>query len=200
MRIAIVNLTSGGLSGGYRKYVGELLPTLSESTVGVFFHPNAAPAVRDRFPNALSWPAGDHLFGYRRLRAQLRSLHPDVIFFPTGRRLNVDAIPTVVMVRNMEPLAAPLSPGVPAESVRNLARAAATWNACRRATRVIAVSRYVSDFLVERFRIRADKIGVVYHGVDGPPRFDAVSPPKGVPGDIGDFLFTAGFHPTGSGA
>ena len=29
MRIAVVNLTSGGLSGGYRKYLARLMPLLA---------------------------------------------------------------------------------------------------------------------------------------------------------------------------
>jgi glycosyltransferase involved in cell wall biosynthesis len=195
VKTVIVNLTDGGLSGGYRKYVRELLPALRREGLGstdVFFHPDAAVGVVDAVPDARTWPTGDRLLGYPRLRAAIRALAPDVVFFPTGRSLSIDDAPTVVMVRNMEPLATPFSNAVPREVARNLALMGATWHACRQATRVIAVSRYVSETLVRRFRIDPRKIGVVYHGVEPPPPLGALSPPPSLPASLGEFLFTAG--------
>jgi len=50
MRVAVVNLTAGGLSGGYRKYLARLMPLLAADSrvtrLGVFA-PEAARALLD---------------------------------------------------------------------------------------------------------------------------------------------------------
>ncbi len=40
--------------------------------------------------------------------------------------------------------------------------------ACFKATRIIAVSKYTKNYLINRWQIEPEKIGVVYHGVDIP--------------------------------
>jgi glycosyltransferase involved in cell wall biosynthesis len=63
--------------------------------------------------------------------------------------------------------------------------------ACRRATRIIAVSNHVRAFLTEHWSLAPDKVGVVYHGVGGG---DAPAPRRPAPlAALGEpFLFTAG--------
>jgi glycosyltransferase involved in cell wall biosynthesis len=195
MRVAIVNLTGGGMSGGYRKYLQELVPRLQArpeiSWLGVAIPSSVEiPAIEEEL--VARWPAG----GYRSVRRWLQdwtaSVRPDVVFIPTARWLPFDA-PTVVMVRNMEPLVVPFGGNPLPESGRNLFRARAARQACRRATRVIAVSRFVRSFLEERWKIDRSKLGVVYHGVTVPmdagevPKNPVVAALAGRP-----FLFTAG--------
>jgi glycosyltransferase involved in cell wall biosynthesis len=194
MKVALVNLTSGGLSGGYAKYLGALLPLLEQdprvSALSVFAAPGvaASPVFTGR---VRTWPEHDGTRGYRSLRDQLAALAPDVIFFPTARLVRAGAIPTVVMVRNMEPLTVPFGGNTWREGLRNLARARAARAACRRASRVVAVSQFVKSFLMQRWRIDEERVGVVYHGIDpvesGPP----ASRPDALSGDA-PFLFTAG--------
>lgn len=195
MRVAIINLTGGGMSGGYRKYLQELVPRLQArpeiSWLGVAVPSSVQlPAVDEEL--VARWPAGGYRSARRWLQDWAASVRPDVVFVPTARWLPFDA-PTVVMVRNMEPLVVPFGGNPLAEGIRNLFRARAARQACRRATRVIAVSAFVRTYLEERWQIDSGKVGAVYHGVtipDGPgnpPRgrmFDALS---GAP-----FLFTAG--------
>src|SRR5262249_59993443 len=87
---------------------------------------------------------------------------------PTARFLDCGR-PCVVMVRNMEPLERPFGGNTLRAGLRNLARAWTARRACRRATRVIAVSRHVADFLTSRWGLPPSKVGVVYHGVDPAP-------------------------------
>ena len=98
--------------------------------------------------------------------------------------------PTVVMIRNMEPLTVPFGGNTWRESLRNVARAQAARLACRRASRVIAVSRHVQRFAIERWRLPEARVGLVYHGVDAPAGVSTGSPPRA--GWPDRFLFTAG--------
>ena len=80
---------------------------------------------------------------------------------------------------------------------KNIERAYATKVACKRANRVIAISNYVKEFLVNTWHIAPDRIGMVYHGVNPPLPPDAQKISGNVPREwSGEFLFTAGsMHP-----
>lgn len=193
----MVNLTGGGLSGGYRKYLCAVVPRLrAEERVGaldVF----APPAVLDELRATglgpiETWPVDDARRGFASLTTALRRLRPDVVFVPTARALPRMDAPQVVMVRNMEPLEQPLA-GLPLRAaLTNVARAFAAWQACRRATRVIAVSHHVADVVSGRLRVPGAKIGVVYHGVGGEGE-DAPAPTRATERlRPGSFLFAAG--------
>lgn len=183
----MVNLTGGGLSGGYRKYLAQLTPRLAASpdveALEVFV-PSAAPVAQHqpwhRFTDA------------RQLRERVGAARPDVVFVPTARWPALPGVPTVVMVRNMEPLVCPWSGNSAGEGLKNLARAWAARRACRLARRVIAVSGAVRDLIRQRWRVPEDRIGVVPHGVDEAARIEPRRPPQ-VPAEwAGTFLFTAG--------
>ncbi|MFZ5624071.1 MAG: glycosyltransferase [Gemmatimonadota bacterium] len=167
MRIAVLNLTGGGLSGGYRKYLRCLLPRLGA-------HPGVAdllivvPPGQEDLSCGVPvepWPAGDQWRGFAALRARVRAWRPDVVFIPTSRWIGAGA-PTVVMVRNMEPLARPFGGGSVATGLRNLVHASVARRSVLRATRVIAVSEFVRQHLVDRWCLPEDRVSVVYHGVD----------------------------------
>ena len=196
VRIAVVNLTAGGLSGGYRKYLETLLPLLAEDPAVAAVHafmPGGVPLQvsgsrlfleRPFEPRRLGLPSG--------LERGVLATNPDVVFVPTARVFAAGRVPCVVMVRNMEPLAAPFDGNTPAESLRNVLRAREARRACLRATRVIAVSRYVKEFIAGRWRLDPRRIGVVYHGA-GRPFSSAVAPPGLVAALAGrPFFFTAG--------
>lgn len=194
MRLAIVNLTSGGLSGGYRKYLETLLPLLradpriSDLTV---FLPAAAAGLGERSGVAVRELPIARLRGRTRLRDMVHAERPDVVFIPTSRWTSFGTIPTVVMVRNMEPLDAPFGGNGLGESLRNIARMSATRRACERADAVIAASSYVSDWITGHWGVQRKKIHVVYHGVEQPDESLEARPPASLAGDS-RFLFTAG--------
>jgi glycosyltransferase involved in cell wall biosynthesis len=196
VKLAILNLTAGGLSGGYLKYLERVVPLLSAHPtvrrLDVLMPPNG-PSPRLAGVPTFTWPPWDRRTGYRTLRRHLRQLAPDVVFVPTARWLDCGPIPVVIMVRNMEPLTVPFGGNSWLEGVRNLARAWAARRACRRATRVVAVSGHVREFLTVRWHITPEKVGVVYHGVDPA----AAEPPTAQPPALGrpspePFIFTAG--------
>jgi glycosyltransferase involved in cell wall biosynthesis len=191
MNLAVVNLTSGGLSGGYRKYLQSLIPLLRD-------HPEIdelANYVPETMTSALQaasvgamipYAPREQYTGFRGLRDAIRATAPDAVFIPTQRWLDCGAIPSIVMVRNMEPLLHPLAGNRALEAGKNLGRAFSARRACRRADRVIAVSQFVGDFLRERWSIPGNKIGVVRHGVSAAARAQDPAKPDT------PFLFTAG--------
>jgi glycosyltransferase involved in cell wall biosynthesis len=168
MRLTVVNLTSGGMSGGYRKYLSRLMPLLANdsrvSDLSVFV-PEAAARDMDCRTDVWTFQTKDTI-GRATLIRGVIDRRPDVVFVPTARYARFENIPVVAMVRNMEPLTVPFDGNSWAEGLKNLARAWEARRACRRATRVIAVSEHVRKFIVSRWQIDEGRIGMVYHGVD----------------------------------
>jgi glycosyltransferase involved in cell wall biosynthesis len=195
--VAIVNLTAGGLSGGYLKYLRHVVPRLRShpeiESLAVFAPATVRAQLADQGWPLDDWPAEDVRSGFKRLKLAVRDRRPEVIFIPTASWLDFGGTPVVVMVRNMEPLEAPFGGNPWSEAVRNLARRAVARRACRRAARVIAVSEHVREYVTSRWTIPREKVPLVYHGVEAAdttsaatiPSALARNPPTG-------FLFTAG--------
>ena len=187
MRLAVLNLTSGGMSGGYRKYLTRMMPLLGRdpriSSLTVFMPETvdlALPGLDVR-----TWPAADRRLS--QLRREVAVVAPDVIFIPTARYVTFRSTPVVVMVRNMEPLEVPFGGNTWTEGAKNLARAWTARRACRRASRVIAVSDHVRQFILSRWHLDPARVATVYHGVDSGARSGrAVDAPRT------RTLFTAG--------
>jgi glycosyltransferase involved in cell wall biosynthesis len=166
MRVVVANLTGGGLSGGYRKYLHRLMPRMAADRRVeqlTIFVPRTAEASLDRALDVRRYDVTDA--GVRTLADEVRALAPDVVFVPTARFLPFGR-PTVTMVRNMEPLMVPFAGNAFREGIRNLGRAGQAKRASRSATRVIAVSKFVREFLLTRWGIPPERVGLVYHGVD----------------------------------
>ena len=166
MRIAIINLTSGGLSGGYKKYLENIIPILSfqNHILNMYFPPNSTITNLTHLNNKF-WPKYDYITGYRWLKKDVQEFNPDIIFIPTARYLNFRFTPTIIMLHNMEPLIMPFSFSI-FSSLKNIIRYLLARNACKKATGIIAVSNFVKDFLMAQWEIPCDKINVIYHGID----------------------------------
>jgi len=137
------------------------------------------------------------LRGRRQLRLNLGRISPDVVFFPGNQWMNLGRIPSVAMIQSMLPMVMPFGGNGWLDLVKNLVRARLTRIACERTNRVIAISNYVQEFLMNNWHIAPTRIGMVYHGVNLPPAAATMRIPVSIPGDWhGKFLFTAGsMHP-----
>jgi glycosyltransferase involved in cell wall biosynthesis len=190
MRLVVLTLTRGSVSGGYRKYLQRLVPLLRAQPdverLDLFVPPQMAA------PGDLTWPVGDELRRFRELRKSVAALAPDVVFIPTARVLRVGRVPVVSMIRNMEPLEVPFGGNGLIEGVKNVARARLARHSARRSDRVIAVSNHVRDFLVGRWHVPEERIGVVYHGIDPADPLEPSRPPALETLGDAPFLFTAG--------
>ena len=106
-RVAMVNRTGGGFSGGYRKYLAKLPPMLRAHSdvedLMVLAPVHGLPTLGAAADGVFGWDSS------HELRATLRGFRPDVLFVPTARYVSIPGVPTVCMVRNMEPLAVPFA-------------------------------------------------------------------------------------------
>ena len=201
MKVAIINLTGGGLSYGYINYLSEVLPRMLRhrqiTQLHVFVPPGCSPYFRDILPVECLLKCEDSLAGRGQLRQEIRRVSPDVVFFPSNRWLDLGRIPSVSMVQSMLPMVMPFGGNGWRDIAKNLVRLLYTWRAGKRANRVIAVSNYVQKFLIDTWHIAPERIGVIYHGVNPPLAAEAQIMPNGIPGEwTGRFLFTAGsMHP-----
>lgn len=193
MRIAIVNLTGGGLSGGYRTYLRELVPRLARhpevAELSVALPPESGFTAHSLGTRCASWPKGARVVSW--VRDFVRDHDADVVFIPTARWCDTGR-PAAVMVRNMEPLLRPWEGNSIRDGLRNVLRRGAAREACRRAERVIAVSDFVRRFLTTRWEIAEDRIGVVRHGVAPAPDSATLRRPDALASGTESFLFTAG--------
>ena len=191
--VAWVNLTNGGMSGGFRKYNESILPRLADDPrFGAISVHSPADMQDVTVPPGsvdLRWPTREYLRGFPTLRKQLTAHAPGIVYVPMHRYVNTSGIPLVVMYRNMEAATQPWGENGIAEALKNVARRLDARRAMQRATGVIAVSQFVADFLRDEWHIDSAKTRLIYHGVAD----DRVEPrrPTALPDDL-PFIFTAG--------
>ena len=188
----MLNLTGGGLSGGYRKYLQRLVPLLHA-------HPDISELLVVAPPDYVSlaggddvwtWEKGEQVRGYPLLNKRVRAWKPDVVFVPTARYIDC-GVPCVSMVRNMEPMLPPTFKDGVVLWAKGRMRGVLARRAASKSARVIAVSRFVRDHLVDHWHIETERVGIVYHGVDKGIA-EAVLPPTLQQLDDTPFLFAAG--------
>ncbi|HPC94845.1 MAG TPA: glycosyltransferase family 1 protein [Sedimentisphaerales bacterium] len=197
----MLNITAGGMSGGYRTYLFRLVPRLAG-------HPEVE-ALLVGMPQTIEideWRERTPSVQWIRLRCALASrgrevgpearkaierFAPDVIFIPTARHFTQNGAPVVNMVRNMMPAAVGHS-AYPVERLRNWGRLWQMQRAVRRSDRVIAISQFVRDYLIADLGLDQTRVGVVYHGIDPVDECDIRQPVAVSHEWKGRFVFTAG--------
>lgn len=199
IRLAILNITEGGLSGGYRKYLHSIIPYIASD--------ERVSDLMVGMPRGIDLPVwesgrpihrlnmGIDRFSLNRIDTEthmaVEAFHPDIIFVPTARYFRGGGVPVMNMIRNMEPLTG--NYGNPlGERFKNVIRAWEAKRSTMKADRVIAVSEYVKDYIVRKWGVTCARIGVVYHGVDRKDESAGVMPSMLDETWRGRFLFTAG--------
>jgi glycosyltransferase involved in cell wall biosynthesis len=201
MKIAIINLTGGGISGGYKKYLQNVLPRLAESndveeilcatpsSIDIQSWFSFLPKVKFINCKPFKWmyyrPDDD-------LKKSLKEFSPDIIFIPVERYFKYSRVPIVNMIQNMEPFAKSINENSFTDKCRLYIQCIVARRAIKKSDRVIAISKYVKEFLLYKWNIPEEKIGLVYHGIEL-PQFKEYIRPNNIPKDWeGNFLFTAG--------
>ena len=201
MRICMINVTFGGMSGGYRNYLSSLVPRLAAhpeveallvgvpQSVGLSQSTTASGSVQWLPLRRSASLVRGGLTGSER--EAIAGFKPDVLFIPTSRFCSFKGVPVVNMVRNMMPMT-PHNSRYCLERLRNWARFLQMKHAVFQADRVIAISQFVKDYLTHDLGLPEGRVGVVYHGTtldsDAPMQKPAV-----VGEDWPDrFFFTAG--------
>lgn len=201
MRLAIVNLTGGGFSGGYRKYLKNMLPRLAEHN-DVKALLCISPEGNDiaswfNKPSAIQFCSCRHLqinhlvhIPDKKMAECLIDFSPDIIFMPVDRYIKFKNVPVVNMVRNMEPLVPNMKGDSWGEIFKKFIQRKLTCNSVRLATHTIAVSGFVKDYLTTKLHISENKISLVYHGLT--PPLNCIRPATIPDGWDDNFLFTSG--------
>ena len=107
MRVAIINLTGGGISGGYKKYLRNILPRMvknseienilcaTPSSIDIQSWFSFLPEVKFVTCQPFKWlyyrPDDD-------LKKSLKDFSPDVIFIPVERYFKFNSVPIVNMI------------------------------------------------------------------------------------------------------
>ena len=201
MKIAIVNHTAGGVSGGYKKYLCNVIPRIA-------LHPEIEEIllVSPESWNLQDWfipPPNikfvDFIFKStnlffpkfnKKLHDILLHYQPDTIYVPVERYLGINDIPVVTLLQNMEPFVKNINKNS-FELFRQSAQYLIAKKSIISSTRIIALSDFVRSFLIEQWQIPKEKISLIYHGVDD-PNDESVVKPVVVPPGWNEFLFTAG--------
>lgn len=203
MRLAIVNLTGGGFSGGYRKYLKNMLPRLAkhndiDALLCVSPEGNDIPAWFRKPPVAdycsCSPLALSHLVFIpdRKMAECLRKFSPDIMFLPIERYIRFNGVPVVNMAHNMEIFVPNMKGDTRQEVFKKFIQRKLACRSIRRADHTIAVSGFVKNYLTATLHVPENKVSQVYHGLT-PPLNGSCLRPVSVPiGWNGGFLLTCG--------
>ena len=199
MKLALLNLTGGSISGGHKKYLQNMLPRLAASAwvekilcaspigmdAGEWLPaiPKVSYAICEPFKPFLHVPDND-------LRAVLDAFNPDLLFVPVERYINYKDLPVVVMLQNMAPLAGVKTGSGLKEMLVSAARRHETKIALERAASIIVPTEFVENFLIAGAVSAADKITTVHYGHN--PAFPSARRPGSFPFQEKEFIFTAG--------
>ncbi len=174
MNIAILNITAGGISGGYRKYLVNLLPRISSSpSIDKILCALPSSIVPGDISKSFQNIEFVYIAPYKSTNAKahfemkeiLDKFQPDVVYVPVERSFSYEKAPIVNMLQNMEPFICPFSGNPPIEKIKNWLRLYTARKALKRADRIIAISNFVKDYLEKQLHIDSQRIGLVYHGI-----------------------------------
>lgn len=198
MRLAVLNLTGGGASVGYLRYIAAILPriaadpevesVLCAAPAGLGLAGRLEPSPKIKFAECEPFRFLRHSPD-ARLAAALDAFSPDVVFVPLERCLAYKRVPLVTVLHNMAPLAG-VSTGCGLLSrIKSGAQAYETRVALKSSAAVIAPTDYVKEFLTARAGVPSEKVRTINFGpspLGAIPRRPAGAE-DGVP-----FIFTAG--------
>jgi len=173
MRLLLLNITAGGISGGYKNYLDNLLPIITKNkNISELFI--VIPKIIS-FQHLKQCITSDIDFNkekfvfiqYKRLR-QIKSIitkiSPDIIYIPTARYIKIRNIPIVSAVQNMWPLAWNNKNYPLIEKLKYIALKKITKSAINKSDHIIAPSNFVYSYLIDKMHISKDKISQVYFG------------------------------------
>jgi len=200
MRLAFLNLTGGGISGGYKKYLQNILPRLVDDQ-GIKSILCATPEslkIKDwiepsnkirhitcnKYKPFLQWMDF-------KLKAEIYKFSPDIIFIPIERPFSFKKVNVVHMLQNMEPFVKNSLLNNNKINVKNILQKYIGLNALKRSDGIICPSNFVKSYLSETISSSTGKMALVYHGIDKATN-DELSSPKTINNISVEFIFTAG--------
>lgn len=200
MRLAIINLTGGGYSGGHKSYIANIVPRLAASErvekvlcaspAGFKTETWLAPSPKIELsvcePFSFLRPAPGP-----ELKRTLDAFKPDLVFVTLERHINYPGVPVATIVHNMAPLAEVKTTEGLREALQKWARRYETGLAVRGARAVIAPSAFVRETLIDQFGLGGEKVSLIHFAHDFAPD---IRPPEAAMAEKlkNGFVFTAG--------
>jgi glycosyltransferase involved in cell wall biosynthesis len=202
MRLAILNLTAGGLSGGYYKYLTNLIPRLAghediSSLLIAIPKGIKTDGWIEKYPSIEWLELKSKIWWFSAIGKKEKNIiinfKPDVIFIPTSRFWHIANVPTVNMLRNMEPFIPNFKGDSVREMLKKVVQRQITCKAINQADHTIAVSNYVKEYLVDSLNISEKKISMIYHGLNMKDALGGDVGPASIPKEwCQNFLLTCG--------
>jgi glycosyltransferase involved in cell wall biosynthesis len=196
MKIAILNLTSGSISGGYKKYINNVIPRLVDNL--------EVKSVLCALPTGIQLKVGKNIhiiqckpykpFNFspdKKLLNSINQYEPDIIFCPVERPYQHKNIPVVTMLQNMEPFVKRSILNTFKINLKLEAQKLIGRKALKGSDGIICISNFVKYFLINDLNIPKRRTSLIYHGIGiydaNPKRMETL--PKGF---NHNFIFTAG--------
>ena len=196
MKVAVINLTSGSISGGYLKYLNNILPRMTDN--------HQIESVFCALPTGIQLNVGDNIHLFRckpykpfnllkdkKLFNAINQYEPDIIFCPLERPYKHKNIPVVNMLQNMEPFVERSSLNTLKINLKLEVQKLIGQKALKDSNGIICISKFVKDFLTEDLYIPRENVSLIYHGIglyNAKPK-EIEQLPKGF---NSNFIFTAG--------
>ena len=198
MRLAIINYTGGGMSGGYKNYLKKLLPRIAirddvEAILCATPEAVKIDSLMEGLKNVTFTKCRPFNFlnisSDLSLFRNLEEFSPDILFIPVERYLNFKDVPVVNLIQNMEPFVSNGDFNPLPERLRQLLKYLYGKRAIKKSDGIIALSKFVVGMLKIRSK---NKIKLIYHGIDQ-NKFRQNHKPSNISDTwVGKFVFTAG--------
>ncbi|MCK5356836.1 MAG: glycosyltransferase, partial [Elusimicrobiales bacterium] len=200
MRIAIINLTGGGISGGHKKYIVNMLPRFSASSE-IKSILCISPYTLDieswfssKLPKVIFDKCRPFSFLRRGLEAEtvekLDDFKPDIVLSTLEKGFKYDGAPIVTLLQNMAPLTGDKTGCGIIEKLKSFARRFESKMAIKNSAAIITPTKFVKDFIVSTWKTDSSKLEAISFGSNEPGVIDK---PEEVPSNLPEnFVFTAG--------
>ncbi len=197
MRLVVVNLSARTISGGYEEYLKHFFTHAGNEPgiEAILFI--AVKAVTDKFAGMSKIrtlelaPLGALLSSVWKVRQQIESFRPDVVYVPMEKRCKgLPNLPVVTMVQNMEPFVPPIAGNsllwkLVLRKMRKRAIAA-----IRHSAHVITLSEFAHQAVVSESGIDPANVSKIPHGMEHGSA-EEVRKPDSLD-ESSSFIFTAG--------
>lgn len=198
MKIAIINILKSGISGGYIKYLRNLISSFEVNndidSVLIVFPEFLKDFELNNKKTKIKFEYQDFNPFFPKITTKVKELLdnflPDIIFVPTERYLRYKNIPTVSMLQNMEPFTKKDNLNSIYLNIKQEILKRIGINSLKKSDGIIAISDFVNSYLKNKIQIAPEKIRIIKYGIDKPL---TEIKPEGLPDNLNkNFIFTAG--------
>ena len=200
MKLAVINLTAGNISGGYLKYLLRIIPRMAShaditNLLCAIPETLSVPPNIEKITNIKVIKCKPYnpynIFPDTDLLKNLKEFEPNILFNPVDRFLKYSGAPIVTMVQNMEPFA---EKSILNNTKINLKLSIQKYigqKALKKSDGIISLSNYVKSYLINNLNIPKSKTSLIYHGIDEIEN-NTMLFPKILDTYSKEFIFTAG--------